>query len=356
MSILATLSHFMGFHDPRSPAEIDSDVVEELGFHVEMRARDPVAAGLSPEEARRAAEERFGDFESIRRQCRAVHLEERSVLLRIQTVLIVCLVIVIAAMAWGMHRSERRSRNEVEALRAELAQVSESRRQRDPVGSISNDESLSADLGLAMEEARHALPSREAPEQVEGACPDSDLDAQDWIGLFALRPNDWRHGSSLAERIAKLPPEDGARIMAEVWPALTPEVKRQAIKPFVFDGGHPRALAVLHLAVTDPDLETQGRAFQYLRAYAFQDFSKDWESYRAWSAARIDLPLARVLTGSVRGFVGRLRGLEGEALSRGASCTSSRPRGCEPRRRRSRRRASSPCARRSSSGCRRSIS
>ena len=52
------------FHaDPRR--EID----EELQFHLEQRIRDYVAAGMSPEAARRAAEERFGDTTRVRDVC-----------------------------------------------------------------------------------------------------------------------------------------------------------------------------------------------------------------------------------------------------------------------------------------------
>src|SRR5262249_48214110 len=49
--------------DPRR--EID----EELKFHLEQRIRDYLAAGMSPEAARRAAEERFGDTTRVRDVC-----------------------------------------------------------------------------------------------------------------------------------------------------------------------------------------------------------------------------------------------------------------------------------------------
>ena len=120
MSILSDLSQLLRLPDPRTSAQIDSDVLEELSFHVDMRARDFEAEGLSPEEARRRAEECFGDFEAIRRQCRAVHLEERVVLQRVQTVLIFVLVVAIGVMGWGMVSAERRSRRELESVRNEL--------------------------------------------------------------------------------------------------------------------------------------------------------------------------------------------------------------------------------------------
>ena len=44
---------------------VDADVDDELHFHLDMRARDLEARGFAPEDARRAAAERFGDAERI---------------------------------------------------------------------------------------------------------------------------------------------------------------------------------------------------------------------------------------------------------------------------------------------------
>lgn len=50
--------------------DVNADVVDEIGFHLEMRERDFLARGLSPEEARQAARRRFGDVERHRRELR----------------------------------------------------------------------------------------------------------------------------------------------------------------------------------------------------------------------------------------------------------------------------------------------
>ena len=47
-------------------ADVDADVDEELAFHLEMRARDFEARGMTRAEAQRAARERFGDAERVR--------------------------------------------------------------------------------------------------------------------------------------------------------------------------------------------------------------------------------------------------------------------------------------------------
>ena len=44
---------------------VDADVDDELAFHLDMRRRDYEARGLTPDEARRAAAERFGDVQGI---------------------------------------------------------------------------------------------------------------------------------------------------------------------------------------------------------------------------------------------------------------------------------------------------
>ena len=54
---------------------VRADVDDELRFHIEMRIRDLVAAGMSPSAARAEAEGAFGDLRGIRDQC--VTIDER---------------------------------------------------------------------------------------------------------------------------------------------------------------------------------------------------------------------------------------------------------------------------------------
>src|SRR5688572_3702861 len=49
------------------------DVDAELSFHVEMRIRELIEAGETPERARRRALQRFGDLERARRECVAIN-------------------------------------------------------------------------------------------------------------------------------------------------------------------------------------------------------------------------------------------------------------------------------------------
>jgi putative ABC transport system permease protein len=49
---------------------VKHDIDEELRFHIEQRTAENIAAGMSPEEAAREARKRFGNFQTVREQCR----------------------------------------------------------------------------------------------------------------------------------------------------------------------------------------------------------------------------------------------------------------------------------------------
>ncbi|HRZ57121.1 MAG TPA: ABC transporter permease, partial [Candidatus Paceibacterota bacterium] len=49
---------------------VNRDIDEELQFHIEARAAENLAAGMSPEEAAREAGKRFGNLQSVREECR----------------------------------------------------------------------------------------------------------------------------------------------------------------------------------------------------------------------------------------------------------------------------------------------
>ena len=51
---------------------VDDEVRDEFGFHMEMRVRDLIAEGLSPDEARAEAQRRFGNLQDTSATCRAL--------------------------------------------------------------------------------------------------------------------------------------------------------------------------------------------------------------------------------------------------------------------------------------------
>jgi len=55
---------------------IENEIEDELRFHLEMRERDHLAAGMTPEQARTEALRRFGNFEGVKEACREISMEK----------------------------------------------------------------------------------------------------------------------------------------------------------------------------------------------------------------------------------------------------------------------------------------
>ena len=62
---------------PYVPGKPDAEVDSELRFHLDERIQANIAAGMSPDEARLAAVERFGDVDGVREECARLLTEER---------------------------------------------------------------------------------------------------------------------------------------------------------------------------------------------------------------------------------------------------------------------------------------
>src|SRR5256885_13824068 len=65
-------SRDVGFMPKKPGAEVDS----ELAFHLEQRIQTNIAKGMSPEAARRAALQRFGDVDDVRDERSEEHTSE----------------------------------------------------------------------------------------------------------------------------------------------------------------------------------------------------------------------------------------------------------------------------------------
>jgi hypothetical protein len=59
----------------RSGEAAAREIDDELRFHIEMRTRDNITAGMSPEDAVADAMRRFGDFDHIRTTCEEIRKE-----------------------------------------------------------------------------------------------------------------------------------------------------------------------------------------------------------------------------------------------------------------------------------------
>jgi hypothetical protein len=70
----------------RAPAQgkaAGREIEDELRFHIEMRARDNIAAGMSAEDAVADARRRFGDFDQIRAVCEGIRKERLAGVMKI---------------------------------------------------------------------------------------------------------------------------------------------------------------------------------------------------------------------------------------------------------------------------------
>jgi hypothetical protein len=123
MSKLESLAARLASADERSVAEIEQEIVDELEFHIAMRTEENVRNGSLPDDARRQAINRFGNFEQIRRTCRRALLGERIVLQRIQTVLTAMLLLGVLALAYQMRVWQQAARAVQEGNNAALSEL-----------------------------------------------------------------------------------------------------------------------------------------------------------------------------------------------------------------------------------------
>src|SRR5580704_14857494 len=68
MRPLTKLSH--RFRSLFRREKVNGELNEELKFHLEREIQEQIAAGMSPQEARRSAMIEFGALESIREECK----------------------------------------------------------------------------------------------------------------------------------------------------------------------------------------------------------------------------------------------------------------------------------------------
>lgn len=276
--------------DPRSQADVESDIREELAFHIDACARELEREGMDAESARAEAQRRFGDVAEVQRACARVEIGERIMLQRVQFVLTVVLLIAVALLAWSSIRAEAQIRAQGEINQALLARLQQA---SGTIGAL-----------MAADNSAHRTVVIEHPVGLEGEILADDpvlkeRNPEAWLDAFQRNPASWRLGLSLASKLAELPQDVGVDILLAIWSRI-PEVQReQVMKPFVFDGGHPRALEVLHAGANDEG-EVRRRAHFYLRRYAFRDLLVGEGTYDEWHLRNEGRSIADVLRASLR--------------------------------------------------------
>lgn len=119
MTLLRTMADHLRPPDPRPLTQIQAEIREELEFHIEMRAADNTAAGMSPHAAREDALRRFGNVERIERTCRTILAGEQIMLQRLQAALTLALLGAVVYLAIAHQRAQRAS----EAALAKMAEA-----------------------------------------------------------------------------------------------------------------------------------------------------------------------------------------------------------------------------------------
>jgi Bacterial Ig-like domain len=123
MSGIDSISAGSNSFDGKSLGEIDREIRDELRFHLEMRTEDNLRLGMTPADARISAEERFGNFRHIHQSCRKALLGERIMLQRLQTGLIVILLLAVVALGFQMYSAQRASQAALADVAASLARL-----------------------------------------------------------------------------------------------------------------------------------------------------------------------------------------------------------------------------------------
>lgn len=161
---------------------VDADIRAELEAHLELAEEALRGEGRTPEEARREARERFGDFERTLRACRRERMGGRLMLVRIQWVLIALLTLSTLGLAlYGRDRAVDMAMQrdlamaqaaEAHAMRLELQQ----RGRREPVAEIV----VGVGDKLVVQCPRNPGPNHVAEVQLDGQALFKDLG---WVSV-----------------------------------------------------------------------------------------------------------------------------------------------------------------------------
>jgi len=157
-------------------------------------------------------------------------------------------------------------------------------------------------------------PREEAPDV---ASPSRASPARSFLSRVEAASASWMGVMDIALEISRLPPDEGLEVMEAVFRDVrNPEKRRQMLKAFTLDDGHPRSLEIQHLGATDPDEGVREWALHYLSAFAFRDFRSDPALYATWREGSRGRPLTEIVQESAEDFVRRVRWLAGDDLRR----------------------------------------
>ena len=124
-SWIANVLAFLRPFDPRPEGEIVADIESELHSHLEMRTQDNTALGMLQPEARRAAEQRFGDLRSATRDCQRIRLGDRTMLQRANAVVLGMLCALTVSIGWAVFQWKGETTERISGMASQLEQISD---------------------------------------------------------------------------------------------------------------------------------------------------------------------------------------------------------------------------------------
>lgn len=97
---MPSLPYWLWPGDSRPTPEIDAEIAEELQLHLDLLAEERERHGATPDDAKRQAAERFGDFDRYLRLCRVEKQGDIPMLKRVQAVSTVLLLVGVVWLAF----------------------------------------------------------------------------------------------------------------------------------------------------------------------------------------------------------------------------------------------------------------
>ena len=107
--------------DRRSSKEIEGDIIEELQAHLALSTQAKIDAGVEPDEARRRAEQSFGDLAEVFGACRTEKLRSRIMLQRTLLALVVLLLVAVTVQAYHIRGERTKNGRALAAMQNDLA-------------------------------------------------------------------------------------------------------------------------------------------------------------------------------------------------------------------------------------------
>ena len=124
MSFIHSIQSMLPRPENRSRDEIARDVEDELAFHLEMRTRAiEVEEGVDRAAAGELARARFGDVDRIRNECQRIALKERSMLQRVNFIMMLVVLVMVAIVGWQVLRTQARTTEALTAITGDLQRM-----------------------------------------------------------------------------------------------------------------------------------------------------------------------------------------------------------------------------------------